>query len=103
MRGHNAICNTLPSLIEAKPEQKGQRNVHLDRRDDALAARFYYYYHIKQKRYDAVLLELETEFFIVPNVIAQRLSLRVDYLKKLSNGKADLSQLRKLFPFYAWN
>lgn len=103
MRGQNAILSTLPALIETRPEHKGQRNVHLDRRDDALAARFYYHCHIKRMRYEAALLELETEFFIVPNVIVQRLTLRTDYLKTLSSAKTEVGHLKKLYPFYAWN
>ncbi|MBS1526711.1 MAG: hypothetical protein JST19_13725 [Bacteroidetes bacterium] len=103
MRGQNAICSALPSLIKSNPNQKGHRNVHLERRDDALAARFYYHYQLKQKRYEAALLDLEAEFFIVPNVIIQRLALRTDYIKELSKKEIGVSQLRKLFPFYAWN
>jgi hypothetical protein len=103
MRGQNAIISIFDTSIESKPEQKGQRNVHLDRRDDALAARFYFYHHIKRTRYDDILIRLETEFFIVPNVIIQRLALRTDYMKELSRKEANRRQLRKLFPFYAWN
>jgi hypothetical protein len=55
--------------------------VHIDRRDDALAARFYFYHHIIRKRYDDILLELEKEFFLTPNVIIQRLAQRTEYMR----------------------
>ncbi|HVS92460.1 MAG TPA: hypothetical protein VHE59_10525 [Mucilaginibacter sp.] len=103
MRGQKIIQSALQAPIEAKPLQKGHRNVHLDRRDDALAARFYYHYQIKEKRFERALLDLEAEFFIVPNVIIQRLALRKDYLKELGKKAISVKQLRELFPFYAWN
>lgn len=103
MRGQNAILSVFKTPIESKPEQKGHRNVHLDRRDDALAARFYYHYQLKQKRYETALIDLETEFYIVPNVIIQRLALRTEYMKELGRKNTDIKRLRKMFPFFSWN
>jgi len=103
MRGQQAITSNFPSAIEAKPDQKGHRNVHQDRRDDALAARFYYHFHIRRLRYDDCLLEIEKEFFITTLYIAQRLTDRADYMKKLVKMDAKVTDLKRLFPFYAWN
>lgn len=103
MRGQQAITSNFPSAIDPKPEQKGHRNVHQDRRDDALAARFYYHFHICRVRYDDCLLLIEQEFFITTLYIAQRLSTRGDYMKKLVKMEAKTTDLKKLFPFYAWN
>jgi hypothetical protein len=89
MRGQLSLITALPSSIEPKPEQKGQRNVHLDRRDDALAIRFYFYYQL--------------EFFITPNVIIQRLNQRTDFMKELSGKNPKLADLKKMLPFYSWN
>ena len=102
MRGQHSLINNLPSSIEQKPEQKGQRNVHLDRRDDALAVRFYYYYHLLRIRYDDILLKLEMEFFITPNVIIQRLGTRNAFMKDLSKQEPKLNDLKKMLPFYSW-
>jgi len=103
MRGQKTITSIFPSAIETKPEQKGHRNVHQDRRDDALAARFYFHFHICRKRYDDCLLDMEQEFFITTLYIAQRLSTRGDYMKQLVRTEAKITDLKKLFPFYAWN
>ena len=103
MRGSNAILSLFPSPIETHPEQKGRRNVHLDRRDDALAARFYFYHHIVRIRYDDILLKLEQEFFITTNVVIQRLNTRTNYMKDLSKQGAQAAYLKKMFPFYVWN
>jgi len=103
MRGNTALTSLFPTSVEGRLEKKGQRSVHLDRRDDALAARFYFYHHYIRKRYDDILLELEKEFFITPHVIIQRLNQRVDYLKELSRKKTKVSSLKKMFPFFVWN
>lgn len=103
MRGAQAIAGIFPSAIDTKPEQKSHRNVFIDRRDDALAARFYFYFHIKRLRYDDCLLNMESEFFITSRVISERLVLRADYMKELINRETQAADLRKLFPFYAWN
>jgi hypothetical protein len=59
LRGTQSVLRTYPVSIVAKPENKGHRNVHIERRDEVLTVRFYYYYHLKRYRYDDVLLELE--------------------------------------------
>jgi hypothetical protein len=102
MRGTNAIASIFPTSIESKPEQKGQRNVHLDRRDDAIATRFYFYHHIKRLRYDDILLKLEREFFLTPNVIIQRLNERTAFMKDLAQKAPKRDALKKMLPFYGW-
>lgn len=104
MRGQQAITSLFPKAIDPKPEQKGHRNVHIDRRDDLLAARFYYYHHIKRMRYDDILYQLENhEVFITSLVIAQRLTLRADYMKYLLEQKTTTADLKRMFPAFAWN
>ncbi|HTK22398.1 MAG TPA: hypothetical protein VL442_22930 [Mucilaginibacter sp.] len=103
MRGQTSIINQLPISVTSNPANKGFRNVHLDKRDDALAARFYYYHHIKRMRYDDILLRLEKEFFITPGVITQRLQVRADFMKALSNNNTDANKLRREYPQFSWN
>jgi len=103
MRGQQAIIKIFPSQIKPKTEQKGHRNVHMSRRDDALAVRFYYYYQIVRKQYEDTLLALEVEFFITPDVIVQRLSARTEYMKELTRSEPKITDLKKMLPFYSWN
>ncbi len=103
MRGYQVITSNFPTAVESKPEQKGHKSVHQDRRDDALAARFYYHFHILRKRYDDCLTDMEAELFLTPLYIAQRLATKGDYMKQLLRQEADRNALKKLFPFYSWN
>jgi hypothetical protein len=103
MRGRAPIERIFPTSIESKPEQQGHRNVHLTRRDDAIAIRFYFYHHIKRLRYDDILLKLEIEFYLTPNMLMKRLNDRTDLMKELSKKDTKISNLKKILPYYNWN
>lgn len=103
MRGVQAIVGLFPSSIESKSENKSQRNFYLEQRDDALAARFYYYFHIKRLRYDDCLLSMENEFYITSRVISERVLLKGDRLKDLVAKATTGKQLAKVYPHYKWD
>ena len=102
LRGQQAVIAYFPNSIETKTDQKGHRNVHIDRRDEVLTTRFYFYYHIKRVRYDDILLELEKEFFITPNIVVQRLRLTGPLAKALVKNDTKINQLKKLYPWFNW-
>jgi hypothetical protein len=102
IRGTQSVLSLFPTSIDTKTEQKGHRNVHIDRRDEVLTTRFYYYYQIRRMRYDDALVELETEFFITPNVILQRIGLKGDLMKQLVKNETKVTTLRKKYPFFNW-
>lgn len=103
LRGHQSTNLIYPTSVQSNPERKGHRNVHIERRDEVLTARFYYYYHIKRQRYDDILLDLEKEFFITPDVVVQRLRLTGDIAKELLKKDTTTSDLKKLHPLYKWD
>jgi hypothetical protein len=102
LRGQQSITCRFPTSVVSKPEQKGHRNVHLTRRDEVLTVRFYYYYHLKRMRYDDILLELEKEFFITPDVVVQRLRETGELAKKLVREEFNITQLKKDYPLFMW-
>lgn len=102
LRGQQSIVKVFPVSVIDKPENKGQKSVHISRRDEVLTARFYYYYHLKRMRYDDILLELEKEFFITPNVVVQRLSLTGDLAKQLVRDEATTTELKRQYPLFVW-
>lgn len=98
MRGKQVLYdNIFPTSLEsaAKPDLK-------ERRDDKLAARFYFYAHICRYRYEKCLTNLEHEFDISHTQIIKRLSLRTDYIKDLVNQGTTTKELSRLFPYYNW-
>lgn len=104
MRGqYSLFTSVFPSAIETNPDNQGRRNVLLDKRDECLVYRYYYYGEIKRKRYDDCLSDLEKEFFITAGVIAQRLQINIILLKKVTGQKANLINLKRKYPHFNWN
>lgn len=104
MRGqYSLFTSVFPSAIEVNPDNKGRRNVLLDKRDEALVYRYYFHGEIKRKRYDDCLADLEKEFFITAGVITQRLELNIDLLKRVTTQRAGLTVLKRKYPHFNWN
>lgn len=103
-RGQQALFTTLfpTSVTPPDSDTKGER-LFIDKRDDALAYRYYFYVQIKRLRYDDCLLHLESDFFIGSRSIVLRLDSRKDLLKILIKQDAKVSVLKKKFPQFNWN
>ena len=103
MRGQHTLYSSIfPSAVVVEAPRKGQRNVHIDKRDEALACRYYYHAQILRRRYDDCLQHLELEFFITPSVIIQRLNDKQSLLKELVSKKTTVAELKKQYPYYVW-
>jgi len=103
LRGQNTLfTNIFPSSIAPENNRQGRRNALIDKRDEALADRYYYYVHLKRSRYDDALLSLEQEFFITADTIGTRLTPYVDYLKQLTSTNVKVSMLRRKYPHLNW-
>jgi hypothetical protein len=99
-RGKQILYNRLVP-ISVKPAQKHRQKL-VNRRNDALACRYYFHSNINRLRYDDCLNELSNEFYISTNSIVRCLMLRVDYIKQLSLKGITTAELRKMYPHYNW-
>lgn len=103
MRGQQVIYqNLFGNTITPKPQNQGKRNVWLDKRDEALVHRYYYYVSLLQFQYDNALLKLQDEFFITPGTVTERITANVAQLKVIANSKLSIETLRKKYPHYTW-
>lgn len=100
---YSLFTSVFPSAVESNPDNKGRRNVFLDKRDEALISRYYFYAQVKRKRYDDCLVELEKEFFITAGVITQRIDLGLDVLKDLVDKNVKVVYLKRKYPNWNWN
>ena len=104
-RGQQSLFTTLfPTSVtpSTDSDSKGER-LFIDKRDDAIAYRYYFYVQIKRLRYDDCLLHLESDFFIGSRSIVMRLDSRKDLLKGLIKQDAKVNVLKKEFPQFNWN
>ena len=101
-RGQTTLFTNIFITDTPNTDRKGQRNVLIDRRDEALAYRYYFHIEILRKRYDDALKDLENEFFITENVIVQRLTPYADYLRSMKVKNTKPIVMRKKYPWFNW-
>ncbi len=82
--------------------KKGRNEELLQRRDNKLAMRFYYYAHIQQMSYRDTIKALMLEFDICERVVLDRLRANQDYLDSLFSEQPAISKLQKAVPYFAW-
>ena len=96
MRGIQALYNTYlePPAISAG-NTAGRRNA-------LLAARFYYYMHIKKLRFDAILVNLQNEFFLSESRIVDLLNDNKPMLDSYMNHKPEARELKREYCWLVW-
>ncbi len=100
MRGRKTLYQDL-FIDKPTPSGDGKR-LYLDRRDEALAHRYYFYANIVGYSYEACLLRLEEEFYLSSRAIIQRLDQNMDVLKSLIKTAPKLSEIKQKYPYYTW-
>lgn len=106
MKGENILYNSVvPSSLTSIGTGgiKSQRNTYLDRRSDAMAARYYYHSNICRLRYDDCLVALSMEFFLEPDTIIGWLKKRVSLVNKMVKTQVAVAELRRSYPYYDWS
>lgn len=79
------------------------RNKRLSRRDQLIAARFFYWSEVKRLRYDDTLRTLcENEFFQGERTITNAIAEHDDYFIHLRQDKNALRSLSKEYPGFNW-
>lgn len=100
-RGEKPLTAILS--IESKTiGTKGKKGILLEKRNDALASRFYYYFSLSEFRYEACISRLSDEFHLGENTIEQILVKRQAFIKHLKDDETDLKQLQKQYPAWQW-
>jgi hypothetical protein len=76
----------------------------LQKRDNALIHRHYFYLKIKRLQYQDILDKLSEEFFIAQYTIIERLQMEENHrlLRRIITNNLQVRDLRKLYPFLVW-
>lgn len=82
--------------------RRGRNTELIQRRDDKLAARFYYYSQIKRFKYLVIFFYLSQEFDLRERVIMDRLKANQPKLDILFEEKPSINELKKRFPYFSW-
>ena len=87
---HNALF--IPKVEHEK--KKGRSLKLISRRNECLLDRYLYYGRLSGKRYDLIIEELSTDFFLSNNTIAELLSDNYEKLSTLKKSYQDLSEIQ---------
>lgn len=105
-RGHNIYLslfdNEKPS-IAPKAERRGRSEILVERRNELLLHRHFYYYKIKRVQYHIGLQALEQEFFLTERTIVDIVQNDNSILKNLKAiNPDDAKYFKRKYPFMSW-
>ncbi len=82
--------------------RRGRSIELLSRRDNKLAARFYYYSAIKKATFQTTIDNLVFEFDIRERVVIDRLKDNQEKIDDHFRKKTTLAELARMFPHFKW-
>ncbi|SMO48244.1 hypothetical protein [Solitalea koreensis] len=102
MRNQLALTSIFPAAFEPVVSNKGKRNMYAVKRDECMAYRFYYHYHLQRCRFDDAIANMEHEFWLSGSTITNYLTRNNARLKEIIAQKPGTSDLKKLYPSFSW-
>jgi hypothetical protein len=96
------ILNTENADKQVKIISKGRDTGLHARRNKCLLDRYYYYNQYTEKRYEAIVEHLRSEFFLSARTIADLIDTNNDYLTELKKRKPKITTLEIRWPHLKW-
>lgn len=84
-------------------KKKGRNNELLERRNDKLICRYYYYARILNLRIDMILNRLESEFDLSQRRVLDIVAENQGKLYEMSKKQIPVKQLADTYPAYNWS
>lgn len=106
-RGHQSIYNAY-LFDELEPpkqivvERKGRSEKLLEKRDELIVCRYWYYMKIIRKNYPDTLTELENETFLAQITITRIVQAHHPMMKSFQETKPGVNYFKKKYPFMVW-
>ena len=101
-RGNKQFKTIFSGEQPGKGQRRGRNNELLEKRNACLLARYYYYGHFTEKRYDAIIQHLSTEFFLSPVTIQDLVQDHVNYLHELKQLNPRRAYFESQWPHLVW-
>lgn len=107
MRGQFTIFNSLledeqPQETLYVPERKGRSEHLVNKRNELLICRYYYYVKILGRQYPVTIKALEDEVFLTGRTIIDTIAKNHELLKQLHTTKPEPKYFKTKFPFIMW-
>lgn len=101
MRGQK-LFNELMNAGLAETVKRGRSDELNNDRNICLAARYYYYGHLKERRYDECMTLLVKEFFISASRISRILQDYAERITEMKAQKITVYKLTQAWPHLKW-
>lgn len=106
MRGERSIFLSLfndnVKQITTAPERKGRSEDLLNKRNELLVCRHYYYTRIMELQYQRTLEKLENELYLSQRTIIDIINNNHKLLSSINSQKPAAKYFRTRFPFMVW-
>ncbi len=102
MRGHKVFKEIIKDIGITKEKRKGRNNSLVDRRNECLVARYYYYAAIKNKCFEDILRQMVTEFFLSPTTISFIVRDNSEQLQFLKEKSPVVHFFQNRWPHLKW-
>ncbi len=86
-----------------KTDIRGRSADRLNRRNDKIINRFYFYSMIRKMNYEHVIDELAKEFDLAPRTITDMLLKNDRVVAEVMTKKPPVVDLKKKYPYLSWN
>lgn len=102
MRGQKIFNEIIKDSGIQRELRRGRNNSLIDKRNECLVARYYYYAAIKNKCYEDILSQLVIEFFLSPVTIANAVKNSTEQLQALKQKGPVPYYFQNKWPHMKW-
>ena len=102
MRGQKIFNQIIKDSGITKEHRKGRNNSLVDKRNECLVARYYYYAAIKNKCFEDILRQMVSEFFLSPTTISMIVRGGSDQLQSLKQKAPVIYYFQNNWPHMKW-
>jgi hypothetical protein len=101
-KDYNPIKNETPKGRQNRVTRKGRNDQLMEKRNECLVARYYYYGSHSEKRYDIILQQLSDEFFLSTSTIQDLVQSNMKYLHELKDKEPRRAYFESNWPHLVW-
>ena len=102
MRGQKIFNEIIKDSGIIRTPRRGRNNTLIDKRNDCLIARYYYYASVRNKCYEDTLRQIVSEFFLSPATIANIVQEHAEQLYYLKQKGPVLYYFQNRWPHLKW-
>ena len=102
MRGQKIFNEIIKDGGITRALRRGRNNSLIDKRNESLIARYYYYASVKNKCYEDTLRQIVSEFFLSPATISNIILEHAEQLQALKQKGPVLYYFLNRWPHLKW-